>query len=98
MEYWWNSVKTFGNVGERFKSCDLTLNAVFRTDSDEIEKETLLARDRYGEKPLYYFFENGRLDFSSDAFLLAKLVSPTFILINSLKVEFSYKVPFVSGT
>ena len=40
---------------------------------DEIENETLLARDRYGEKPLYYFFENGRLDFSSDAFLLAKL-------------------------
>ena len=40
---------------------------------DDFQKECILARDRYGEKPLYYFFQNGRLDFSSDAFLLATL-------------------------
>ena len=39
---------------------------------DEREKRLILARDRMGKKPLYYYYEDGRLSFSSELFSLLR--------------------------
>jgi len=43
---------------------------------DVSRRRLLLARDRLGQKPLYYFFRNGRLAFASELYALSK--APAF--------------------
>lgn len=53
------------------------LNGIFAFALIDIEKEILyLARDRFGVKPLYYSFQNGRLLFSSEIRPLKALLNP----------------------
>lgn len=69
------------------------LNGIFAFALIDIEKDLLyLARDRFGVKPLYYWFQNGRLLFSSEIRPLKALLSPRIdkgSLMNCLRMRYT---------
>lgn len=73
--------------------CISELNGIFALAYLDVERQHLyLARDRFGVKPLYYYFDNDRLMFSSEIRPLKAYLKP-FIekgaALNSLKMRFS---------
>lgn len=81
-----------------FKKFDITkklkdLNGIFSLAYLDMEKELLyLARDRFGIKPLYFWFENNQLLFSSEIRPLRAILKPSIeeiILINSLRMRYT---------
>lgn len=52
---------------------------------DDIENKIILARDRLGEKPLYYSLNKNCLAFSSDIIAIKKLESKLSLDINSIR-------------
>jgi asparagine synthase (glutamine-hydrolysing) len=63
---------------------------------DNVEETLFIARDRFGEKPLYYFFENNKFGFSSELRSLNVIREiPPKLNIDSLSVYLKYQtVPF----
>jgi len=63
---------------------------------DNVEETLFIARDRFGEKPLYYFFENNKFGFSSELRSLNIIREiPHKLNIDSLSVYLKYQtVPF----
>lgn len=66
---------------------------------DNYEKKMFLARDRYGIKPLYYYYKNGKIIFASEqkAILLHPDINPRLNL-NSLKEYFTFQNIFSPET
>ena len=63
---------------------------------DDDKKVLMLARDRFGEKPLYYAFgENGELIFASEikAILASKLIKPKFSKNKAKSFMLSFFLP-----
>jgi asparagine synthase (glutamine-hydrolysing) len=63
---------------------------------DNVEESLFIARDRFGEKPLYYFFDNNKFGFSSElrSLNIIREISPK-LNIDSLSVYLKYQtVPF----
>ena len=42
---------------------------------DKLNNKLILARDRFGVKPLYYYFENNKLLFSSEIKVIKKIIN-----------------------
>jgi asparagine synthase (glutamine-hydrolysing) len=63
---------------------------------DNVEETLFIARDRFGEKPLYYFFENNKFGFSSELRSLNVIREiPPKLNIDFLSVYLKYQtVPF----
>lgn len=67
-------VHLYEEMGEK---CFSELDGMFAIAIwDGLEKKLLLARDRFGEKPLYYYFNSGRLIFASE--LKSLVLAPGF--------------------
>ena len=61
---------------------------------DNKKNKLYLARDRFGEKPLYYYISKDQIYFSSDLKSLTKITNEKF-KINSSSVEFLLKINFI---
>ena len=57
---------------------------------DKKEEKIFLARDRFGEKPLYYGFHENNFIFSSELKILKNFKNPENINISSLNYYFNY--------
>ncbi len=69
------------------------LNGIFAFAYLDLEKKQLyLARDRFGVKPLYYYFDGARMLFSSEIRPLKSCLNPNLdkgMLLNSLKMRYT---------
>ena len=69
------------------------LNGIFAfAYLDKIEKKLYLVRDRFGIKPLYYYFDGDKMMFSSEIRPIKSYLNPSLdrgAMINSLKMRYT---------